>query len=560
MATAPIPQDVVNNATSKIQKYDVIVIGAGFSGMASLYRLRKDGFKVHVFEGASDFGGVWYWNRYPGARVDSEFPLYQLSIPEVYNSFAFSQRFPDHAEIRRYTAHVDRVLGLRKDVSFDSRVNSVVWDAAASQWHIQTENGLQARAKWIIFASGLLHRTYTPDFPGLSNYKGVVHHSGSWPETTDVKNKRVAIIGAGATAVQITQEIGKEQGVQLSVLVRRPSYCVPIGQRTITEEEQVSWRTYYPALFASGRLSQGGFPGPRSETLHTSVDPKDREAHFESMWARGGFSYLIGQYADVLIDRDANRIAYEFWKKKVRQRLTDPAKQKILAPDEPPYYFGTKRVPLERDYYDVLNQKNVEVVDLKANALEGFTEKGIKLEGEDKPREFDVVVLATGFDAFSGSLTSMGLKNKDGVDIKDVWSDGIKTYMGMTMHGFPNAFMVYTPQAPTALSNGPTILEAQRDWICDVISLAEKQGVKVIEAKREAEEEWKKGMNEMNEVALFKYTDSWWTGANIPGKVAENNTYIGGIDNYEAQARAAIPEWKGFEVTPDDSQSVQSRL
>ena len=219
-----------------------------------------------------------------------------------------------------------------------------------------------------------------------------------------------------------------------------------------------------------------------------------------------------------------------------------------MAPDEAQYYFGTKRTPLEHDYYDMLNRPNVSIVDLNTNPLESFTSTGLKLGGEDTARDFDVVVLATGFDSFTGSLTHMGLKSKDGVDIKDIWADGVRTYLGMMIHGFPNAFMVYTPQAPTALSNGPTILEAQTTFICDTIQALNAQGAKSIEATREAEEEWKKGMNEMSKKTLYPYTDSWWNGSNVPGKKAENMTYIGGIDNYEKQCRATMVGWKGFDV------------
>lgn len=553
MAIAPIPaKDVkdaaTNGQTKNDQEYDVIIVGAGFSGISSLYRLRKDGLQAHIFEAGSDFGGVWYWNRYPGARVDSETPFYQLNIPEVYNTWSFSQRFPDHRELRKYMAHVDKTLGLRKDVSFDSKVFGCMWDQEAAKWVVRTENGMMARARWLILATGLLHKTHLPDWPGQQEYTGVIRHSGEWPEETSVKGKRVAVIGAGATSVQIVQELAKEAS-HLTVLMRRPSYCLPMGQRIWTEEEQVAWRAYYPALFAAGRNSAAGFPGVGCDVRVQDVSPEEREKYLESVWVCGGFQFMLRNYNNILVDKEANKIIYDFWKKKVRQRLTDPAKQEQMAPDSMPYYFSTKRTPLEHDYYDLLNQPNVEIVNLYEHGIERFTETGLQLANESKAREFDYVVCATGFDSFTGSLTNMGLISKDGIDIKEVWRNGVRTFLGMMFNGFPNAFMVYSPQAPTALSNGPTIIECQCDFVCDTIKSMQVQGDKTtIEPTKQAEDEWKAGMDAVIEHTLFPYTDSWWNTANIPGKKKENQTYILGIGAYEKQCREMMVGWKGFEV------------
>ncbi|KAF2640036.1 FAD/NAD(P)-binding domain-containing protein [Massarina eburnea CBS 473.64] len=549
MASIPVPKAELNG-TAEGSSYDAIIIGAGFSGISNLHRLRSDGLNCHVFEAGEDFGGVWYWNRYPGARVDSETPFYQLSIPEVYQTWSFSQRFPDHHELRAYMAHVDKTLNLRKDVSFNSKVNSCTWDKNKSRWAITTENGKKATGTFLILCSGLLHRTHLPEWKGLKDYKGVIHHSGAWPEGTNVKGKKVAVIGSGATSVQIVQELGKEAD-QLTLLMRRPSYCLAMAQRAWSKEEQDQLRAYYPAIFAAARTSAVGFPVERKDKRIQDEDPSVRERHFEDCWRAGGFQFLLGNYSNVVLDPEANKVVYDFWKKKVRERLTDPEKQKLMAPDDAPYYFGTKRSPLESDYYTVLDQPNVDIVDLNKNPIDTFTEKGLKVAGEDDgggEREFDVVVCATGFDSFTGSLTHMGLKNKDGIDIKDVWSDGVRTYLGMMMHGFPNAFMVYSPQAPTALSNGPTILECQTGLVGDTIKSLRAQGVKTIEATPEAEDEWKKGMNAMVEHTLYPFTNSWWNTSNIPGKKAENQSYIGGINNYEAQCRDKMTGWKGFEV------------
>jgi cation diffusion facilitator CzcD-associated flavoprotein CzcO len=296
-----------------------------------------------------------------------------------------------------------------------------------------------------------------PEWPGRGRYKGTVVHSGEWPDDLKVKDKKIAIIGAGATSVQIVQELAKEAS-QLTVLLRRPSYCLPMGQREWTVEEQNAWKPYYPALLDAGRKSATGFPTQGKGMRLQDVSPEEREKHFEDIWNEGAVNYLLRNFNNVSTDKEANQIVYDFWKKKIRGRLTDPKKQQIMTPDEMPYYFSTKRMPLEHDYYEALNQNNVDLVDINQHPIEGFTESGLQLGGGEGARDFDVVVCATGFDAFTGSLTKMGLKSKDGIDIKDVWKDGVKTYLGMMMHGFPNAFMLYSPQAPTALSNGPTII------------------------------------------------------------------------------------------------------
>jgi cation diffusion facilitator CzcD-associated flavoprotein CzcO len=354
-------------------------------------------------------------------------------------------------------AHVDKTLGLRRDVTFHAKVNSSTWDAESARWTVTTENGLMARAQFLILGTGLLHKAHLPEWPGRENFKGVVTHSGEWLDDLNVKGKKVAVVGAGATSVQIVQELAKEAS-QLTVLLRRPSFCIPMGQRNWTEEEQSHWKPYYSALFAAGRKGSAGFPSSNKDERVHDVSPEEREACFEDLWSKGGFSFLSNNFSDVMLDEEANELMYDFWKRKVRARLTDPKKQQIMAPDQKPYYFGTKRTPLEHDYYDLLNQDNVDLVDINEHPIEGFTESGLQLGGGEGARDFDVVICATGFDAFTGSLIKMGLKSKTGVDVKDVWKNGVKTYLGMMIHGFPNAFMVYSPQAPTALANGPTII------------------------------------------------------------------------------------------------------
>lgn len=373
---------------------------SGFGGVYAIYKFRKLGLNVKAFEAGSDFGGVWYWNRYPGARVDSEFPFYQLSIPEVYRKWDYGLRFPDHKEIRQHFAHIDKTLGLRKDVQFDARVNSAEWSEEAGKWTVKTEAGHVATCKYLFLATGLLHRKHTPDFPGLDSFKGAVHHSGFWPEDLSVKGKKVAVIGAGATSVQIVQEVAKE-AEQLTMLMRRPSYCIPMQQRKISKEEQAQLKSFYPNLFKASRASRTGFPSSRGGCNVFDVTADEREQLWEELWQRGGFNFLFA-FDDTAMDKKANRAAYDFWAKKVRARMSNPAKRDLMAPLEPPYLFGTKRSPLEADYYECLDQDNVEIVNLNERPLQRFNEKGMVME-DGKQVDLDIVILATGFDSFSGS-------------------------------------------------------------------------------------------------------------------------------------------------------------
>lgn len=304
--------------------------------------------------------------------------------------------------------------------------------------------------------------------------------------------------------MQITQELGKT-AKELTVFLRRPSYCLAMKQRKWTAEEQHMLKSFYPALFKAGRASRVGFPSePRPEGV-LDVSEEDRDAWLAEMWERGGFHFSLGGFSDTALNPEANEVIYQYWRKKICERLTDPEKQKIMAPEKKPYYFGTKRTPLEQDYYEILNQDNVKIHDLNQAPLKSFTEKGL-LMSDGTEYEFDAVALATGFDSYSGSMTQMGLKNKDGVDLKDLWGEGVHTYLGITISGFPNMFMVYTPQAPTALSNGPTIIEAQVETVVDMIKKLEAEKAASIEATKQAEMEWAGLCDAMVSTAILERT------------------------------------------------------
>ncbi|KAJ3534377.1 hypothetical protein NM208_g5205 [Fusarium decemcellulare] len=477
---------------------DVLVIGAGFSGISALYRARKLGLRAKVLEVGSDFGGVWHWNRYPGARVDSEIPFYQLNIPEAWRTWDFSERFPHHTELREYFAHLDHVLDLRKDVSFDSEVSEAVYDTSAARWTVKTSRDSTWSAKYLILATGLLHRRYTPDFPGLENYKGRVIHSSSWPEGVFCKGKKVAIIGGGATSVQIVQELAKE-------------------------------------------TADGGSFGP---DIFAMTEEK-RDELFEELWRRGAFSFLLGNFDNIMLDEKANRLVYDFWAKKIRARFTNPIKRDLMVPLEPVYPICTKRPPLEHDYYDCLDMEHVEITtERNGNSTWWSWLQDLTLSPAHKSPSHQVWLMwLTGL-----SLTSMGLKNKDGIDIKDIWRDGVRTYMGICMNGFPSAFIVYSPQAPTAFSNGPTIIECQCDLVFNVIEKLEKDKSRSFEPTSTAEDEWKDLITTMIKGTVYGVTDSWWNGGNIPGKKPDVLSFAGGINQYEKICQERIDGWHGITV------------
>lgn len=382
-----------------ILKCDVLIVGAGLSGIAALYKLRKLGLAVKVIEAGSDFGGTWYWNRYLGARVDSEFPYYQLNIPEVWSTWNFTQRFPDQAELRAYFRHVDKMCDLRKDTFFNTRAYDMSWDETAGLWKVSTNTGLTTKSKYLVVASGSLDKSYTPDFPGLSNFKGEIIHSREWPDDASLQGKKVAVVGAGATGIQVVQESAK-LATELSVFIRRPSTCLPMCQKELTEKQKIDQSASYPELFRSCRSSWSGFPFKRgAKAMETS--PEDREAIFEDTWARGGFAFLAA-FSDSRTDPAANRLVYDFWQKKVSARISDPEKREILAPTEPLFYFGTKRSPLEQDYYEMLDKDHVKLISLLANPFGKFFEDGAVMHDGTR-HQFDVLILATGFESFTGS-------------------------------------------------------------------------------------------------------------------------------------------------------------
>lgn len=428
---------------------DTIIVGAGFGGMYALHHVRKLGLKTKLFEAGTDLGGVWHWNRYPGARVDSEIPYYQLSIPDVWKTWNWSCRFPDSVELREYFNHVEKTLNLKKDIFFSTNVVAAKFDKSTSRWTIETGSGQRATCRFLIMATGSSYKRHYPDFKGLHDYEGELLHSAIWPEKEpDYTNKSVAIVGSGATGVQLVEQLSK-RSQDLTVFVRSPNIAFPMKQRQMTPEEQNSYKSIYQTIFKACRQSSSGLPYNQPSGTTFSLPPDRLEALYEELLGRGGFNFNVGNFNDFLFDARANRTMYDFWVKKTRARITDPIKRDIVAPLTPPYAIGTKRSSLEQDYYESLDRTNVKLVDLNTNGIKEFQKKGI-VTTDGKLHEFDMICLATGYDSVTGSLTGMGLTDKDGVDMKERWKDGVFSYLGMACSGFPNMFMVYGPQGQFA--------------------------------------------------------------------------------------------------------------
>lgn len=465
--------------------------------------------------------------------------------------------------MRRYFAHFDKVLDLSKDIGFSANVTSAVFDTKLSKWQVATEDGRTATCTYFICVTGSSFKRHYPDFKNLGSYKGSLHHSAFWPKDLDTSGKRIVIIGSGATGVQCVQEMAKTAS-HLTVYIRTVSLALPMGQRKLTKEEQDQNKSIYKSIFNLARQSNTGLAYDGIAGVVADATTEEREKFWEELWNRGGFNFQVSNYRDYLTNMESNNLMCDFWARKTRERFKNPDKRAFLAPETPPYQIGTKRSSLEQDYYECLDKDNVDIVNLKANPIREFTERGIICD-DGTEREFEIVVLATGYDAMTGSLTNMGVRGKDDKDIKERWKDVVFTHLGMFTGGCPNMFMVYGPQGktsdqniefvkranihlvPTAFTNGPIFVEMQVDFLADFLTKIRAEGIKTFEPQRQAAEKWRQDIQDDNDKTLFPLTDSWYMGANIPGKKREQLNYIRGIQNYDKACRESLEHSQGFD-------------
>ncbi len=524
--------------------FDALIVGGGFNGVYQLHRLRQEGFKVRLFEAGADLGGVWYWNCYPGARVDSHVPIYEFSIEELWRDWNWTERFPAWDELCRYFHYVDKKLDLSRDIRFGTRVSAAEFDEARDQWVIRTTDGTVVRARYFILCTGFASKPYIPNYKGLESFAGESFHTGLWPqEGASFTGKRVGVVGTGASGVQVVQEASKD-AAHLTVFQRTPILALPMQQRKLDVETQQRMKAGYPEIFRMRRETFGGFDILRDERSALEVSPEERCALYEKLWQEGGFHYWIGGFADILTNEDANRTMYDFWRDKTRARIKDPALADKLAPMEPPHPFGVKRPSLEQWYYEVFNQDNVSLVDVRETPIVEIVPEGVRTA--DGLVELDMLVLATGFDAATGGLTQIDIRGTGGVTLKEKWTEGARTYLGFATSGFPNMLFLYGPQSPAGFSNGPTSAELQGEWVVDCLKHMRENNKGRIEATAQAEEEWTQFLSAIADMTLFPKADSWYMGANIPGKPRQLLNFPGVPMYMDRCNAAAAKDYEGF--------------
>ncbi len=522
---------------------DALIVGAGFSGIYMLKRCHELGLSARVIEAATDVGGTWYWNRYPGARCDVESLTYSYSFSdELQRDWNWTERYARQPEILKYVAHVVEKFDLRRDMQFETRVTRAAFDGTTNRWAIETDRGDHISAKYCIMATGCLSTPTQPDFKGLGSYGGETYHTGQWPhEKIDFTGKRVGIIGTGSSAVQSIPVIA-EEAKHLTVFQRTPNFSVPAYHGPIDADVVNMWKTRHQELRARARASSVGDIFEVSETSALDLTPEARDAEFERRWRHGSFNFLAS-FSDIIASRAANDFAVEFAHKKIRERVEDPAVADLLCPTDHP--LGTKRLCVDTDYYETYNRDNVSLVDVKSAPIEEITPKGLRAGG--KEFEFDALVFATGFDAMTGALFNIDIRGRNGIQFKEKWSDGPRTYLGLAVAGFPNLFTVTGPGSPSVLSNMMTSIEQHIEWIADCMEHMEAHDLATIEASPEAEDKWMQHVNDVADDTLFFQSNTWYVGANIPGKPRVIYPYVGGVGAYrDICDNIAAENYKGF--------------
>jgi cation diffusion facilitator CzcD-associated flavoprotein CzcO len=513
--------------------FDAIIIGAGLSGMYQLHRARELGLKARVFEAGTEVGGTWYWNRYPGARFDSESYSYGYSFSkELLEEWEWSEHFAGQPETLRYCKYVADKFDLRRDIQFRSRVTAAVYDEATRSWTTTLEDGSRHSARFLITAIGPLSTPTLPRIEGLDSFQGESFHTARWPKDgVDFKGKRVAVIGTGATGVQTIQTIAGDVG-HLTVFQRTPNWCAPLHNGKIDAETQKQIKAGYGELFARCKETFACFihtPDPRGAF---EVSAEEREAFYEKLYGERGFGIWQGNFKDILIDRKANATISDFVARKIRQRVKDPETAEKLIPKN--HGFGTRRLPLETHYYEVYNRDNVELVDIKETPIERLTRDGIRTT--DKDYEFDIIIFATGFDAITGAFDRIDFRGADGIRLKDKWKSGPETYLGLMVHQFPNMMMLMGPH--TALGNIPRSIEYSVDWVTGLVRFARDKGLTRLEATPKGVESWTDHVKALGVGLLSNEVDSWMTGINrnVEGKnVRIIARYSGSAPAYRAR-------------------------
>lgn len=527
-------------------EFDVVITGAGIAGMYALHCLRGLGLAVRVYDAAGGVGGTWWWNRYPGARVDfpgGPYYCYTFS-DELVREWDWTETQPDQPSVLAYLNHMADKFDLRRNIQLQTRVDAARYDEAAQRWIVDISDGSRIRTQFLICAVGTLSAAHTPDLPGLETFAGECFHTGRWPQDKKVEfaGRRVGIIGTGSSGVQAIPVIAREAR-HLTVFQRTPQYSIPAGNRPLDPAAVKKIRDDWPTIRRQMRASLVG--SPFADPVCSSHDhtPAQRQEVYEAYWRRGGLGILFESYRDILTDKDANHLLAEFVRDKIRATVRDPAVVRKLLPD---YYLGTKRQILDEGYYETFNRDNVTLIDLREDPMEAVTPGGVRTRSVEHP--LDMLVLATGFDAITGALQRLNPRGRGGVSLKEKWADRFSTYLGIAIPGFPNLFMIHGPETPSVLFNMPLGAEMESEWIRDCIKYLRERRLAAIEPAPGVDEAWGREVAEVASGTLFPLTSSWYTGGNIPGKHRQFAVHLGGPGYFETLSKVAAKGYEGFVV------------
>ncbi|MCM2387560.1 flavin-containing monooxygenase [Streptomyces albipurpureus] len=524
---------------------DAVIVGAGFAGLYMLHKLRGLGLRAVVLEAGDGVGGTWYWNRYPGARVDVEAMHYSYSFStELEQEWEWQERYPAQPEILRYLGHVADRFELRRDIRLSTRVVAASYDEVTARWSVSTDRGDSYEARYCVMATGCLSSSRVPDIEGLEAFEGPRYHTAQWPhEGVDFTGQRVGVIGTGSSGIQSIPLIA-EQAAELTVFQRTPNYSLPARNRPLDPAERDAVKHHYPRLRAEARNSPVGLPGlsrPTGGALAASEE--ERRARYTEQWEKGLLHGLVSTYTDILTDPDANRTVAEFVREKIRETVSDPATADLLCPTGHP--FGTKRPALDTGYYATYNRDNVRLVDIRRAPITRINARGVVTAGAEYP--VDALVFATGFDAMTGTLNAIDIRGRGGLALRDKWAGGPVTYLGLQSAGFPNLFLVAGPGSPSVLTNMVAAIEQHVEWIADCVDHVRQSGAVAIEALEDAEADWVGHVNEVSGAMLYSEADSWYLGANVPGKARVFMPYAGGLGAYRRRCDAvAATGYEGF--------------
>ena len=541
-----------NAAQTRQPALDLLIVGAGFGGMYMLHRARLGGFSAEVLEMADGVGGTWYWNRYPGARCDIESLEYSYSFDEaLQQEWQWSERFAPQPEILRYANHVADRFDLRRDIRFNARVESAHFDDEAGFWRIAAadstsgERLAERRARFVVMATGCLSTTNLPDIAGVRDFKGPLYHTGQWPhEGVDFSGKRVGVIGTGSSAIQ-SIPVMAGQASQLVVFQRTPNYSVPAHNAPLDPAYEASIKADYAAFRERNRQMMPAFgsnhPTPQGSVL--AADDDTRRGVFEKWWQRGGLGFTRA-FDDLMLDPDANQVAAQFVREKIHEIVADPALAEQLSPQQ---VIGCKRLCVDTDYYATFNRPNVRLVDLRSTPIERIVPEGVRVG--DETIELDSLVLATGFDAMTGTLLRMDIRGENGLRLADAWKDGPRNYLGLMVSGFPNLFMITGPGSPSVLTNMIMSIEQHVEFIDDCLAWMRQHGRARISAQAQAQEAWVAHVNAVAGATVFPHCNSWYLGANVPGKARVFMPLLGFPAYAEKCRQVQADDYEGFETT-----------